>query len=223
MKEELTTHNDWQTLLIAAERGDADAQLEVGFQYGSGIIINGIVTSQPDEKLEFEWVKRAYENGNTEAIEYYAYHLSNGKYCDKDLTLAMKLYKKAIKMGSSSAAHNLGVEYSNKHKYKMAFSLYRKAHTNLSADFSLGMCYYYGIGVQKNKLKALRFFKGILKEGYYLSGYESNEANYMIGKIYLEGEVVKRSIAKARHYLLLANEDGDHNSANEILMVIGYH
>ena len=83
------------------------------------------------------------------------------------------------------------------------------------------MCYYYGVGVAKNKLKAFRFFKKLLKPGNLLNGYETNEANYLIGKMYLDGEVVKRSLTKARYYLLLANEDGDHHSAEQILWIIG--
>ena len=43
----------------------------------------------------------------------------------------------------------------------------------------------------------------------------------MIGKIYLEGEVVEKNIDKARYYLELADEDGDHRSAQEILIIIG--
>jgi uncharacterized protein len=122
-----------------------------------------------------------------------------------------------MKAGSSDAAHNLGIEYRDQHNFEKAFSLYKKAET----DFAVGMCYYYGIGVPQNRLKAFRFFKKISKPDIVLSGYEANEANYMIGKMYLEGEVVKRSISKARHYLLLANEDGDHRSAEQILGIIG--
>ena len=43
----------------------------------------------------------------------------------------------------------------------------------------------------------------------------------MIGKIYLEGEIIEQSLEKARQYLELANKDGDHRSAQEILNIIG--
>ena len=217
----IATNDDWQRLLELAEEGDADAQLEVAVQYGSGIIVNGVAIAEPDEKLEYEWTKRAYENGCADAVEFYANHLSNGIYCTKDTAGAMKLYRKAMKAGSSSAAHNLGLEYQRQHKFKKAFSLYKKAHTDSSPDSSVGLCYYYGVGVAQDRLKAFRFFKSILEGDAYISGYDENEANYMMGKMYLEGEVVKRSIKKARYYLLLANEDGDHIAAEDILGIIG--
>lgn len=217
----LKTIKEWQKLLKKAEGGDADAQFEVGIQYGSGIIINGVSTTAPDEKLEYDWIKRAYENGCNRTVEVYARHLSDGIHCRKDVTLAMKLYKEAMENGSSSAAHNLGIEYRDQRKYKKAFVYYKKAGEAYS-DLSVGMCYYYGVGTPHDKKKALRFFKKLLqKDDISLSGYETNEANYMIGKMYLEGDVVKRSIDKARHYLLLANEDDDHPSARHLLYIIG--
>lgn len=221
MVSELKTQKNWQQLLRKAEAGNANAQLEVAFQYGSGIIINGEAISECNEKLEYEWTKRAYENGCAEAAEFYANHLINGIYCAKDEVLAIELYKKAIKAGSLSAAHNLGTVYRDKGKFKKAFTLYCKAHTQTYACINVGMCYYYGIGVLKNRKKAFHFFKELLASDRIINGYETNEANYMIGKMYLEGEAVKRSVVKARHYLLLANEDGDHRSAEEILWIIG--
>lgn len=129
----------------------------------------------------------------------------------------MKLYEEAIKAGSPTAAQNLAIEFRDQHKFKEAFLLYEKGGT----DFSIAMCYYYGIGVERNKLKAMRLFKKLLNSDILLSGYEIDEVNYMIGKMYLEGEVIKRSISKARHYLLRANQEGDHRSAEQILWIIG--
>lgn len=166
--------------------------------------------------------KRAWKNGCAEAGEVYALHLSNGIYCPKDTALAIKLYRKAVKAGSGSAAHNLGIEYRDMGKYKKAFALYKKAD-ELGGDISVGLCYYYGVGVARDKLKAFYFFKTLLKRNICLSSYDTNEANYLIGKMYLQCEVVKRSVSKARHYLLLANEDDDHISASELLAIIGLY
>ncbi len=209
--------NDWQQLLQLAESGNAEAQMQVGWHYDNGITVEDNVVVAPDDKLAYEWVKRAYENGNIEAAQPYAHHLSKGIHCPKNTKMAMKLYEEAMKAGDTSAAHNLGTEYRDKKDFKTAFSLYKKDDT----DFSIGMCYYYGIGVAQNKLKALRFFKKLLKQGDCLNGYETDEANYLIGRLYLEGEVVKQSLKKARHYLSLADHDYDHRSAQEILGVIG--
>ncbi|MES2703976.1 MAG: tetratricopeptide repeat protein [Bacteroidota bacterium] len=217
MKDRIRNSNDWQSLLQLAERGDAHAQLQVAMYYDAGVEIDSIALVQADPKLAYDWIKKAYENGNSEATEFYAYHLSNGVHCAKNTALAMKLYKDAMKAGSPSAAFNLGIEFRDQHNFEKAFALYKKEGT----DLNVGMCYYYGVGVKQNKLKAFRFFKNLIKSGIPLSGYDENEINYMIGRMYLEGEVVKRSIKKARHHLLLANEDGDHRPAEHILWIIG--
>ncbi len=217
MEKVIKDQNDWQQLLQLAEDGDADAQMQVAWHYDNGITVEDNVVVAPDDKLAYEWVKRAYENGNIEAAQPYAHHLSKGIHCPKNTKMAMKLYEEAMKAGDTSAAHNLGTEYRDKQDFKTAFSLYKKDET----DFSIAMCYYYGIGVAQNKLKALKLFKKWLKQGDCLTGYDTDEANYLIGRLYLEGEVVKQSINKARHYLQLADAEYDHFSAQHILWIIG--
>ncbi len=208
---------DWKRLQLAAENGNSEAQLEIAHYYETGISIRGKVLVHEDLKLACEWIKKAYENGNAGAGELYAYYLSNGIHCAKNTALAMKLHKDAAKKGSASAAYNLGIEFRDQHNYAKAFSYYKRADT----EIAVGFCHYYGIGTPQNKLKAFRFFKRLLKKEVILSDYEANEVNYMMGIMYLEGEVVKRSLPKARHYLMLANEDGNHPSAQHILWVIG--
>jgi TPR repeat protein len=209
--------NDWQKLLQAAEQGDANAQLEIAFHYESGVTIGELQVVEANPKLAFSWTKSAYENGNMDALESYAYFLSVGEFCERDLALAIELYEEGIKRGSETAAHNLGTVFRDQHKFEQAFSLYEKA----GGDISVGMCYYYGIGVPKDKLKALRFFEDLINGKAELCGYDTNEVHYMIGRMYLEGEVVESSLEKARHHLALASEDGDHRSAQQILWVIG--
>ena len=68
-------------------------------------------------------------------------------------------------------------------------------------------------------MKASDIFKSVNND--VNSQYEIDEANYYIGKIYLEGEIVEQSIEKAGYYLELADSDGDHRSAQELLLIIG--
>jgi TPR repeat protein len=123
--------------------------------------------------------------------------------------------------GSTAAAHSLGIEYRNKQNFEKAFELYQKADASSEffPELSIGLCYYYGIGTPKDKIKALEIFEKV-EIGKH-SGYEVDEANYLIGKIYLEGEIIEQSLDKAREYLELANKDGDHRSALELLIIIG--
>lgn len=220
---EIKNTDDWNSLLDKAESGNSEAMNEVALLYKSGLTVDNIEIVKPDAESAFEWTRKSYEKGDIDGMIMYADYLSDGEYqyCRENIELAMQLYEKAMNAGSEIAAHSLGIEYRNKQNFSKAFELYLKANRSETffPELSIGLCYYYGIGTEKDKLKALETFKSIHTE--YNSAYEVDEANYLIGKIYLEGEVVERSIEKARHYLELADKDGDHRSAQELLIVIG--
>lgn len=225
MKKDITilNNNDWQILLKKAEQGNSKAMNEVAFNYEHGLTADGIVIVEKNTQLAFDWTKKSYETGDLDGMINYANYLSDGKYlfCEKNIQLAMKLYEKAMHLGSSVAAYSLGIEYRNQHNFEKAFELYSKSNKNSGdiPDLTIGLCYYYGIGIEKNKLQALKIFESINLN--VNTPYEVDEANYLLGKLYLEGEIVEQSIDKARYYLELADKDGDHNSAQELLFVIG--
>jgi uncharacterized protein len=219
----ITDFDSWNSLLDKAENGDSNAMNEVAFLFENGLTIEDKEIVQTNPQLAFEWTKKSYESGNLDGIIEYANYLSDGKYiyCDKNIELAMQLYEKAMNAGSLQAAHSLGIEYRNFQNFEKAFELYSKASpsSEFLPELSIGLCHYYGIGTQTDKTKAFEIFKQI-NIGHN-SEYEVDEANYLIGKIYLEGEVVEKSIENARRYLELADKDGDHRSAQELLILIG--
>lgn len=215
--------DDFNSLLRKAENGDSQAMYELSLYYEDGWTYKNVEIVKRDPQLAFNWVKKSYENGNIDGMVSYANYLSDGEheFCEKNSELAMKLYEKAMIEGSEIATFNLGVEYRNKQQFEKAFELYKKADDseNYYAEPTVGLCYYYGIGTNKNKLKAFEIFKSI--DENYNSEYDIEEVNYLIGKIYLEGEIVEQSIEKARQYLELADKDGDHRSAQKLLSIIG--
>lgn len=220
---EIKNLDDWNTLLKNAENGNSNAMNEVAFWYKNGLKLNDIEIVQVQPQLAFEWTKKAFENGNREAKIDYAHYLTdrNNPFGVLDIELGVKLYKEEMNYGDNYATYCLGLEYRNRQEFEKAFNYYEKAHRNeeFFQELTIGMCYYYGVGVTKNKLKALEIFESISLPN--VTPYEVDEANYMIGKIYLEGEVVEKNIDKARYYLELADKDGDHRSAQEILIIIG--
>lgn len=215
--------DSWNTILDKVKRGNADAMFEVAFWYENGLTIDNMEIVKVDHQLAFNWTKKSYENGSIDGMIAYANYLSDGEYlyCEKNIKLAMQLYEKAMNAGSAHAAHCLGIEYRNHENFEKAFELYEKScrSEEFFPEISIGLCYYYGIGTPKDKLKALEMFKRINIGPH--SRYEVDEANYLIGKMYLEGEIVDQSIEKARFYLELADKDGDHRSAQELLIIIG--
>ena len=207
----------------AAYLGNAEGQFMLGLLYQDE---ERIKILQPNEKgttyqkRAFYWFKKAYENGHLYATVHYADCLSLGIGCKQDIDLAIKLYNIAIEKGWP--AHlNLATIYRDKQDFEQAFNLYNKAQEFDKADsLRLALCYYYGVGTVEDKGKAKKIFQFISERKIDIP-YDIDEANYYLGRIYLEGKIVKKSLKKARHYLELADKDNDHRSANELLLVIG--
>jgi len=211
---------DWEALLTLAESGDDKSQYEIGLYFENG------ETNIVEQNLSkaFEWYQKAHENGNIDATIRVADFLSEGICCKQDIDLAIKLYNIGINNESGIASHNLATIYRDKQDFEQAFRLYKKTQKlEKTYPMALAFCYYYGIGTSEDKNKAMKIFlnisKGKTKHGN--SPYEIDNANYYLGKIYLEGKIVSKSLEKARYYLELANKENDHNSANELLLVIG--
>lgn len=224
MLSKIATLQDWALLSQAANTGDNVAQFEVAYYHDYGLLIEGVEVV-PENKLKaFEWYYRAFKNGNADAITRVADFLSEGIYCDKNIELAIEFYKKAIENGSGIAANNLATIYRDWGDYRTAFELYQIAQTlDKSCSLTLAICHYLGIGTQKDVKSAHKILLEISEDspGTNNSQYEIDEANYLLGKIYLDGEVVEKSINKARHFLKLADAENDHRSARELLIIIG--
>lgn len=224
MPTNLITYEDWLQLLELAEAGENIAQYEVASSYDYGLILKGTEIVKESKPMAFKWYCKAYENGNLEAITRIADFLSEGIHCKQNIELANELYQKGIINGSSIAANNLATVYRDLHDYKRAFELYKISQDlSNSNSLSLALCYHFGIGTEKNLDMSFRIFTNI-SEDTPTGGncqYDIDEANYFLGRIYLDGEIVEKSIVKARIFLKLANSDNDHRSAQELLLIIG--
>ncbi|MDR2205164.1 MAG: sel1 repeat family protein [Flavobacteriaceae bacterium] len=207
----------------AAYLGNAEAQFSLGILYEDEERIKILRPNEKKttyQKRAFYWYKKASENGHSDAFLRYADCLSDGIGCKQDIDLAIKLYNIAIEKGWS-AYLNLATVYRDKQDFEQAFNLYKKAQELDKADsLRIALCYYYGVGTTEDKGKAKKIFQ-FISERKIDTPYEIDEANYYLGRIYLEGKIVNKSLEKARHYLELANKDNDHNSANELLLIIG--
>ncbi|WP_295675755.1 tetratricopeptide repeat protein [uncultured Mucilaginibacter sp.] len=224
MNKKITNHEDWSILLALAKAGDNVAQYEVASHFDYGLTTGDIEIVGQNKPKAFEWYYKAYKNGNADAIVLTADFLSEGIYCDQNIELAIELYKTAIESGSGIAANNLAVLFRDKMEYKKAFELYKVAQNlDNSNSLKLALCYYFGMGTEKSVKNAFEILQRISKDTSNLRNcqYEIDEANYFLGQIYLDGEVVERSIHKASYYLKLADLDSDHRSAQELLVIIG--
>jgi TPR repeat protein len=224
MIPKLTTYHDWVQLLELADTGDNMAQYEVALHYDGGLVVNGIEIVNENQLMAFKWYHNAYESGNVYAGVRVADFLIEGVHCKQNVELAIELYRKGIDKGYSVASNNLAVFYSDKQNYYEAFELYKIAqHLDNSDSLLLALCYYFGIGTVKDLKIAFEIFNNISKSKSKVGNYQYDidEANYFLGRIYLDGEIVDKSITKARTFLQLADVDDDHRSARELLTIIG--
>jgi len=81
-----------------AESGDEDAQLQIGLAYR-----DGRYSLTPDVTKEMYWIKRSAENGNAYAEDALASMYAEGRGTEKDITSAMKWWKKAMHDGYQDA------------------------------------------------------------------------------------------------------------------------
>lgn len=219
--EHLTVEK-YKQLLQKASDNDSSSQYKIADYFSEGLSIDNTIVVKPNEQTAFEWTKRAFENGDKDALISYANYLTVGLYCDKNESLAIKLYTKAIDEGNSVGAFNLARHYSTIGNYEQAFKYYLLCE-NMGGGFrlELALCYYYGIGIEKNAQLAIHKLQCIIEKPEHSSEYELEEVNFLLGKIYLEGIYVERSIETAKFHFKQAIIDKEHRSAQELLWLLG--
>jgi TPR repeat protein len=124
----------------AAEQGEADAQYNLGLMYDKGYGVT------KDYQKGSEWIKKAADQGHTEAQKY----LFQGGGATQDSQQAFELYQKAAKYGIAEAQNylfSLNKRERVTKESQQAFELYQKAAElgNAEARYELGRIYdYYG-------------------------------------------------------------------------------
>lgn len=212
---------DLKNLQKKSKNGDAESQYLLANYYESGLSIDNEVQIKPNNKKAFHLIKIAFENGNNEAIIHYANYLTDKKFSESNIELGIELYKRAISNNDSLGALNLAKHYSKEGNYKKAFKYYLLAEAlGGYFAFEIGISYYFGIGTKQDIKTAIKYFKSIFKNENWYSEYEFEEANYIIGRLYLEGIYLKKSISKAIRHFETANRENDHRSAQDILMIL---
>jgi TPR repeat protein len=99
-----TAMKEWLPL---AERGDADAQLNIGIMYerGDGVSQNVMEASK--------WYRLAADQGNAQAQNNLGFLYDNGEGVTLDDAAAVKWYRMAAIQGYAKAQSNLGGMYAN--------------------------------------------------------------------------------------------------------------
>jgi len=167
------------------------------YELGSGRAANGIgriYENQNNSEEAVKWYRRGFEKGDSRSGYNLAYCYSNGIGVSQDELKALELYKKVYELGdftSGKAANRIGRIYEDQNSSEEAVKWYRKGFEKGDdwSGYNLAYCYYDGIGVPQDELKALELYKKV----YELGGSASGETAYEIGGIYLGQEKLKEA------------------------------
>lgn len=147
-----------QSLRVAAARGNAAAQFEIGSRYAKG---NGI---KQDYGKAFEWYSRAAAQSLAPAQYRLAALYERGRGVKKDPAMARVWYTRAAEQGNVKAMHNLAVMVSSGEGRKPDHAAAAKWFTEAArlgltdSQFNLGILYEAGLGVKKNPVEAYQWF-----------------------------------------------------------------
>ncbi len=141
-----------------AEKGEADAQLILGYYYAGGL---GVAK---DEAEAVKWYRKAADQNLATAQYNLATCYDNGQGVSKNMAEAVKWYRKAADQNLSKAQFNLGVCYKRGEGVAQndaeAVKWYLKAaeQNYANAQFNLGLCCSRGQGVAQNDVEGYKWF-----------------------------------------------------------------
>ena len=137
---------------------------------------------QHDDEKSVYWMKRAAELDYINAKNELAKLYFSGIGVDRDVALAKELFESTGEHKDDTSWNLLGDIYKARGEYNQSVAAYTKAveKNNVLAQFSLGMYYLRGIGVDKDENIAIELLEKA-------AGKNHPEAQYYLGIEYLEG------------------------------------
>jgi TPR repeat protein len=188
--------------LAGAQRGDVDAEVNLGMRYYLGYLV-------PQNYPEaLHWLKLAADAGSVDAENDLGimYQLGHGVVQD-DVT-AVHYYKLAADRGDSFGQNNLGAMYQGglgvPQSDELAVHYYTlsAANNNAYAESNLGYMYSHGLVVPLNYTLAARLTMLSAAQGF--AGGEVN-----LGMLYVRGRGVPRNLTAGLFWLRLGAAQGD--------------
>lgn len=133
------------------KQGDANAQLLMSRLYM-------VKKDKKHYKKAFKLLKKSAKQGNAIAMGDLGVLYKYGHGCNLNFNKARKWFKKGAKLGNDKAMYSLGYLYLKgfgtiAQDYSKAIGWFEKSKHPM-AKYWLGVCYYYGYGVEKNIGKA---------------------------------------------------------------------
>jgi TPR repeat protein len=156
--QDVAVPGKFQEYETKAERGDAEAQFNLGFCYDDG---RGV---KKDYAEAVKWYRKAAEQNYAPAEFNLGYCYANGQGVRKDKEEAVKWFRRAAEQNYAPAQSNLGYCYDNgrgvEKDAEEAVKWYLKAaeQGHAEAQLNLGCCYANGQGVEQDRVEAYAWF-----------------------------------------------------------------
>ena len=197
---------DWLSeIRRRAEKGDAEAQLHLGFMF-----LHGEGVAQ-DYSEAVRWLRKAADHGNdypqnvlgSVAQNFLGNMYREGQGVPQDYAEAVRWYRKPAELRHVGALFHLGVMYDKGYgvpqDYAEAARLYREAADQglASAQYRLGLMYHEGRGVPQDYAEAARLYREAAEEW-------DTDAQFGLGVLYYEGQGVPQDFTIAHMWLNLA-------------------
>jgi TPR repeat protein len=195
----------------AANNGDADANIEMGLLYESKY-------GSPDfddEKMIMYMTRAANKEHPYAQYKlgiYYFYGI-----VEQDIKKVLHYLTKAYQNNSPHAALMLG----NIHLYELvenannneAFKYYQDAAEQDYINEGIGLCYRYGIGVERNNAVAFKYLTTA-------AGRNHTAAKYRLGECYKYGLGTTKNLSEAYRWMSQAAEEGSQFAEYEVSMML---
>lgn len=181
---------DPDTLLQAAQHGDANAQFQMGdlFMTGRGVT--------RDPAAAASWYRAAALQGHAVAAGNLGVLYANGWGLPQNDTEAVNWFQKAASAGDAGGENNLGSMYIAGRGVVQSDVLGAKWLSSAAqlgvpeAQYALGTLYANGRGVPRDDAQALKWMKASAAQGYV-------PAQLVLGKMYEAGAGVARDYPEA--------------------------
>jgi TPR repeat protein len=195
----------------SADQNDAVGQMRIGKLYlrGEGVKKN------TDEAIK--WLKKSADQENVDAIKTIGYLYLRGKGVEKNICKGMRLLEKVAEQGSKLDRLIINDLYLNGEgidkNLNEAVEWFKKTidSGDDNAKLDLATLYYN----QNDKKNAIKWFKETAVNTKTTKTKQA-EAEYRLGKIYLEGDGTEKNEKEAIHWLELSS---NHNHINASILL----
>lgn len=202
----LQNDEDMSTILFYAEQGITEAQIKAGKAYYHGERV------KRDEETAYIWIHKAAMKQNPEAEYYLGRCYGHGFGVEQNFEAEYKWYEMSAKQGFAPAQYEIGsrnIAKTNKTEDEAKETYYwlkQSADQDYpAAVWNLGLCYAFGIGINKDPEQAEKLYEKSAKLG-----------NLWATESLARESEKKRDYDKAIAWLKLAETQGKKNVQWEI-------